>query len=381
MKVSDNLLRSISFYYTEMTPTQYIIKSDIILFKNHEMILKSLQISDMISKLTKAATTEAEKNFYSRKSTVEEFNKELAKERKINPGPATIKELIIGTGIVYPPCLKYFYNALTKGELTTIDLPKLAESIFITHKKLAELLSKLGGSATQVSIADLQVDLAKLDREATNLYNKIKDTTTDVQSTNTSISKIKETLNNTLKNIQTNTTNTQDTEEIQQNLDNFYQEVNNNINKQVKEALEKQETTLKETVAKAITEQLESTSTKELRTYTQDTLKEKIGILLSSIKIDLEKDISNAGSSTSTTTELESISTKIQNLTKNTNKLAEDTTIADVEKDLYKLAGAVYKLYTDNKDRAAAMEMDIVNISNSLKIPTEIYQDEHDDYE
>lgn len=380
MKVSDNLLKSISFYYTKMSPAQFIIKSDIILFKNHEMILKSLQIADMITKLTKSATTEAEKKFYNQESSVEEFNKALAKERKTNPGPATIKELIIGTGIVYPPCLKYFYNALTKGELTTIDLPKLAESIFITHKKLAKLLSESGGSATQVTIDEIQTDLTILNNKAKELYSKIEDTTTDVQAANKSISKIKETLTNSMQKLQTDTTNTQDITDIQDNLKEFYQEMNENINNKIKFALEDQVNTITKAVTEAITKQTNHENTQALQSHTTQAVEDNIKSMLSSIKTNLETDISNVTTSSTSKKELDSIFKKIQDMTKATNEIAKNLNITKIIEDLQNLSDEIYKIHTNNKERADLMDSSIGNIRSSLNIPIKYEEEEEEQY-
>lgn len=379
MTISDNLLRTISHAYTALTPTQFIIKADILVFKDYNMILKSIEVAHMLAILTENPTTETEKKFYRHKISVETYNREIVEERKNNPKIITIKESILKKGLVHSTFLGYMYKALVKYEPTNVNLYLLEENLHKTHKKLTEILGTRGEATPALTKEQIQTEINNLNSEAEALYKSIKEVTTDVQATNKSILDIKETLANTIQNIKTNQTNTQDTEEIQQNLNTLYQDVTDNINKQVKEALEKRENTLKETVTKAITDQLESTRTHKLRTHTRNTLEKKIGTLLSSIKTDLEKDINNSGNSISVKTELESISTKIQNLTKNTNKLAEDTTIANIEKDLYKLAKAVYRLYTNNKDRAAAMEMDTLRISNSLKIPTEYFEDDEED--
>lgn len=371
MKISDNLLRSISTAYTTFTSAQFLIKADILELKEEEIILKSMEVASMVAKLTANPQIETEKKFYSHEITVEEFNKDLPKDRKSNPGVSTVKEFILGNGLVYSPFLYHMYNSITKFKPDRDNMDLLIRSLNTTHTQLTKILALKGGTTTTFNLEDMKAELDSLNNKAEEWHEKAEKAIAKMKETDKCLSKMRETLDDTILDLQMDSFIQHNTDDIQPKFESLYEEMNENIANRIQEALEKQVTTITNKIIK----QLETANTQTLQTKTRDTVEKKIETLLSDTEKNLETDIKNLKPSIKANSTLTDILDKVHNLIVEADKLSEDERLNELVDRADKLATSLESININNQAYTELITLDLDSIESYLNPISHTYND------
>lgn len=358
MKVSDNMLRVISYAYTNYTPTHFLVKTDIIQLNDDNISIKAIEIADMVNKLVKYTTTRSEKAFYAYTISAENYNKSLSKERSVDPGAATIKEFIIGNGLVYSEILEYMYNSLVKCEPTVPNLELLTYSIDKTHSLLTKMVRLKGEETQQFNITDIQAELKRLESKVVAIQKNVTIVTTHTEEINKTMLDMNENLDNTLASIQIDTVNSI-TNDITPNLTSFYQDVQENVKKQVKYTIEDQVSK----ISKGVIEQIESVDTKELQCNIAHTVKNEMKFLLDTIGRRLDDDIRRIDIATSTDQSVDYILSVINNLINKADNISEDPNLIRILDSLHRLSAAMDTIKTNNQAYTDLMDAALDNMA------------------
>lgn len=369
MKLSDNLIRIVSNAYQNLTPAEFLLKSRIERFNDENMMIKTLEVADLLAKLTEHTTTEAEKRFYNHNKSVEDYNKELTSERDSNPNTATIKEFLIGNGLVQSDSLEYIYYNLTKYKPSDLTMELLRTDLEKTHAKLTELLRRKKEIASDLNITEIQADLTILNNKAKELYSKITVAKTNTKETNKSINDLKNTLAISILDIQNDTLSPQDTTDIQNDVKEFYEEINKNTSTKIQYAIEAQMKNLTDTVVKAITEKLTDTSKESLQTKTTEFVADKIETVLSTLETDIKTKITNSQTSPKAKSTIDNITEKVQDSIAKANKLEEDPRIKKIVDGLKDLTDTLDDVEVSRGATYDLMEGDMLTLSSILGVP------------
>lgn len=369
MKLSDNLIRIVSDSYKNLTPAEFLLKTRIERFNDENMMIKTLEVADLLAKLTEHTTTEAEKRFYNHDKSVEEYNKELTCERDSNPCTATIKEFLIGNGLVQSDSLEYIYYNLTKYKPSDLDIELLRKDLNKTHEKLTELLKRKKEIASELNIAEIQADLTILNNKAEELYKKINVAKANTKETNKSINDLKNTLQDSIQAVQLVALDKQDITPIEKDIKELQTEMNENINNKIKYAIEDQMKNLTETVVEAITKQLNNTSTEQLQAKTTEFVADKIETVLSTLETDIKTKITNSKTSPKAKSTIDNITEKVQDSISKANNLEEDPRLEKIVSGLKDLTGTLDNVKVSRGATYDLMEGDMLTLSSMLGVP------------
>lgn len=369
MKFSDNLIRVISDAYKTSTKAEFLIRTKIMFCEDNEIIIKAIEVADLLTKLTEKITTDAEKRFYEKKISVEQYNKEIAKERELNPGSATIKEFIIGLGLVHSDSLEYMYNNLTKYSSDKFNIEPFRKDLDRTHTELTKILKIKEEIASELNITEIQQELTSLNDKAEELYKKINVVKTGTEETNKSINKLKSTLASSILDIQIEALAKQDITTIDEDIKKLQKEMNESINNKIKYAIEDQMKNLTDTVVKAITEKLTDTSKESLQTKTTEFVADKIETVLSTLETDIKTKITNSKTSPKAKSTIDNITEKVQDSIAKANNLEEDPRLKKIVDGLKDLTGTLDDVEISRGAVYDLMEGDMLTLSSMLGVP------------
>lgn len=366
MKLSDNLIRIVSDAYQNLTPAEFLLKTRIERFNDENMMIKTLEVADLLSKLTEHTTTEAEKRFYNHDKSVEEYNKELTSERDSNPCTATIKEFLIGNGLVQSDSLEYIYYNLTKYKPSDLTMELIREDLDKTHEKLTELLRRKKEIASDLNITEIQADLTILNNKAKELYSKINVVKTNTKETNKSINDLKNTLQDSIQAVQIAALDKQDITPIEKDIKELQIEMNESINNKIKYAIEDQLNSLTETVIETIKDRLKNTSTEVLQTKTTEFVADKVEDMLGTLETSLETKIKGLKPSINSNKTIANIKEKVQDSLAKANNLEKNPELEEIVKDMKKLARSLDSTKTSNQEKITLIDSSLGLIKGSL---------------
>lgn len=369
MKITDNMLRVINHAYTTLTPTAFLIKTNIIKLEDKEIIVKALEVAAMISKLIQHINTNAEKTFYAYLLTVEAYNKALITERSTLKDIVTIKEFIIGNGLVYSEFLDYIYDSLAKYEFTSKSKDILVTSLDKTHSKLQYILQLKGGVVPgSVDVEAIERELNRLDSLVLQFqygaeYNlgMLEDGNKSIENT---INSLETTLSDVSKHI--------DNIPILDNYNNSYnskaiiEELDNKIKAKLQLNLEEQANAITNSILKQIDtikiDNIESKIVDNIGYNVQD-LWDK----LSKNVINKVEQLTTPNADNNTDELVEDIAVKVTYLLNNINGISANNTLEQVSKKLDNLYLQLEDMGVDNRAYGDLIESSIDGINNRFK--------------
>lgn len=358
MKITDNMLRVINHAYTTSTTTEFLIKTNIMKLEDKDIIVKALQVAAMISKLIQHIDTNVEKRFYAYLLPVEAYNKELIKERSTCKDIVTIKEFIMGNGLVYSEFLDYIYDSLAKYEFNPKSKEILATSLEKTHAKLQYILQLKGEVAPGgVDVEAIQKELEHIDYLAKEYCFDIEEESNKVELMATSIKSIKDTLGNLGFNIAFMPTLADSN--ISFNATTLVEE----IDIKMKEKLEKQANFISNTVI----EQLDCINIDHIEHRLITNIEEKIKDLIGNIITDISNKIGLITISNLKGGTVEEIASKISTLLNNVKIINSSEALETVVIQLNRLSDYLEDREVNNRAYCDLIEANIDNIKRQIR--------------
>lgn len=370
MKITDNMLRIINHAYTTLTPTAFLIKTNIMQLEDKEIIIKAIEVAAMISKLIQYIETTAEKTFYAYLLPVEAYNKAIILERSTLKDVVTIKEFIIGNGLVYSEFLDYIYDSLAKYEFNSKSKDILVTSLDKTHSKLQYILQLKGGvSPGGVDVETIQKELNRLDSLALQFqygaeYNLgiLEDGNKSIENT---INSLETTLLDVSKHIEDiplldNYTNSYNSKDLMQELDN-------KIKAKLQDKLEEQANSITNSIMHQIDIiKIDTIESKIVDNIIGSNLQNLLDKLSANIinKVELLTIINTVNPNNKL---VEDIAAKVTYLLDNINGISSNNTLEQVAKQLDNLYMHLDTIGVNNRAYKDIIEVNIDNINRTFK--------------
>ncbi|WP_275372458.1 hypothetical protein [Clostridium tertium] len=196
MKITDNMLRVISHAYLNNSAGVFLIKSGIYDVSDDTEFLKNAYLCiAMLTSLTNKAQTSSEKDFFSFVNNASQYKTRLSKERAVEMDAITVKEFILGNGLVYSSFLDYVYTSLTKYEPGPIDIDIITDSVNKDLARLSRISNIKDEELKCYSIFDVICEIASIE----DMANEIAKAADAMES---KVDKAKEVIENTKKALQ-----------------------------------------------------------------------------------------------------------------------------------------------------------------------------------
>lgn len=228
MRITDNMLRVISHAYLNNTPGIFLVKAGLYdITDDFTFLKKSYLVVGLLTNLINKATTDSEKAFFSYNTTSTQYVNKIAKEKVVVLDAVTIKEFIIGNGLVYSEFLDYIYIALTKYNPKVPSIDILEKSIDKTLNKLKRVSGIKEEEIKGFSIFNAISEIESLSIKAKELTKDIEEKTSHIDKLNKAISTAKETLETSIDTIRLTDTTTEDTNDIKLLQDSLDKEIIN----------------------------------------------------------------------------------------------------------------------------------------------------------
>lgn len=368
MKITDNMLRVINHAYTTLTPTAFLIKTNIIQLEDKEIIVKALQVAAMISKLIQHIETNAEKTFYAYLLPVEAYNKAIILERSTLKDVVTIKEFIIGNGLVYSEFLDYIYDSLAKYEFTSKSKDILVTSLDKTHAKLQYILQLKGGVVPGgVDVEAIHKELSRLDSIAMQYQYGAEYSLGILEDGNKSIENTINSLEDTLSDVSKHIDNIP----ILDNYNNSYnskaiiEELDNKIKAKLQWNLEEQANAITNSILNKI-DTIESKIVDNIGYNVQALLDKLSESIIDKVELLTTPNADNNNNNNNDEV-VKDIEAKVTYLLNNVKGVSSNTTLEKVVKQLNSLYYCLEDIKVDNKAYGDIIESNIDNINRRFK--------------
>lgn len=357
MKITDNMLRVINHAYITCATTEFLIKTNIMQLKDKDIIVKAVQVADMINKLIQHIDTETEKRFYAYLLSVEDYNKELIKERNISKDIITLKEFILGNGLVYSEFLDYVYDSLAKYKFTTQSRDIISKSLDKTHSKLKYILQLKGGVVESVDLEAMQIELEHIDFLAKEYYFDLEEESSKVELMAKTIKSIKDTIGLLGFNIAIMPTLIDPS--IRFNTTALIQEVDN----KVKDKLEGQANS----ISNAVMKQLDCINITYIERRIVDNIEESVNDLVDNLSKNIISNIGRITTSNEKGKMVEDIVNKVNYLLNTTKGINSKNILENVAFKLDDLYNHIEDIKVNNKAYEDLIEFNLDNINRKFR--------------
>ena len=371
MKITDNMLRVINHAYTTLTPTAFLIKTNIIQLEDEDIIIKSLEVAAMISKIIQYIETNAEKRFYAYQLPVEAYNKAIILERSTLKDVVTIKEFIIGNGLVYSEFLDYVYDSLAKYEFTTKSKEVLSTSLDKTHTKLQYILQLKGGVVPgSVDVEAIQKELNRLDSIAMQYQYGAEYNLGMLEDGNKSIENTINSLENTLSDVSKHIDNIPILDNYANNYNSkeLMEELDNKIKAKLQWNLEEQANA----IANSILNKIDTIKIDSIECKIVDNIGYNVQDLLDKLSKNIINKVEqlttpNADNNNNNDEVVKDIEAKVTYLLSNVNGISQNNTLEKVSKQLDNLYLHLEDMGVDNRAYGDLIESSIDGINSRFK--------------
>lgn len=361
MKLTDNMIRVIHHAYTNNTKAEFLVKSNILQLRDNEIIIKTIEVAAMISELVKYIDTDAEKRFYAYLSSVEGYNKELIRERSIDKNLVTLKEFIIGNGLVYSEFLDYVYDSLAKYEFTSKSKDVLTMSLNKTHTQLRNILNLKNGAINITNLADMQSKLDRVNSYIASIEQDVLNKSSKVDAMNESIGSIIERLEKLDKTV--NATPFLIEYTIDTNPTKSLESMTNNIKDNIEARLEEQANT----IIKAIMQQIDSTDTQFIERKSVQGIEDCIRNILNNVSLNVKSRVELLTQHDIDRKAVDDIEAKVRSILNKAKSLESDTSLSDVSEMLNAIIERLDNVKIDNKSYKDLVDYNSDYISRRLK--------------